>query len=146
METSYKIIISILIIIIIICGYFAITEKFEIDSLNLTVSKQDDKIKELLTTINIQKDDIDNKVVVIASLKKSLDDSANNCKSALSNLEKLYAIDQITENQNIEMPLTEGKPDSNTKIIVKEASENDIIDKKTQEYINLRNSIYSTFK
>ena len=48
MGASYKIIISILIIIIMICGYFAVTEKFEIDFLKLTVSKQDDKLKELL--------------------------------------------------------------------------------------------------
>lgn len=147
MDASYKIIISILIIIIMICGYFAVTEKFEIDSLRLTVSKQDDKLKELLSTINIQKDDIDNKIVVIASLKKSLADSNDNCKSTLSNLEKLYAIDQITEPQRNELSLNENKSNSNTKnITTVEVIENNVIDAKTQEYINLRNTIYSSFK
>ena len=113
-----------------------------------------ENVDELLSIINnssdtvfVFNDDIDNKIVVIASLKKSLADSNDNCKSTLSNLEKLYAIDQITEPQRNELSLNENKSNSNTKnITTVEVIENNVIDAKTQEYINLRNTIYSSFK
>ena len=121
---GYKIIISIILVILVLIGFgycskLIYDQKLEISNINHIISNQDNKLKEQLTEINLLQESISNKDNAIRALQLSKESEVDNCNKTLKNLIELNNIVETNKEE-------EGV-------------------NKDEEFINLRNNIYQRY-